>query len=373
MPYVLLYEYDVMGTAMIGMDKFKPNNEYDFTNIPLYSKQILWADYIVFPFSVQNLSPLYDNIRYINPEVKIVYNVDFNFYLLGKTHPLHEKFNNEETITVLEDNIFFADLCLTTNMELSKYLAKKFSDELNETKYKGIESNVEIATLPLLIDEPLIMENIEQSKTPPTPPTPPAPATENTENAENVEPIAETLKVGIIASNYTWEDLNSYKEQFKEAQEKFGDKVTFHVIGYDGIDLKTKKNCFPADFKFEYIKPCTIIHYYKQLKSLELDLVFIPLRKNDFNETSENYNKMLEAGLFNIPVMVTDMFPYNQIVKDAENGIILKNKKDFVLKLEHFLTAKDELKRIGLGANQFIKENFLYSEMTIGIYDDILS
>ena len=52
---------------------------------------------------------------------------------------------------------------------------------------------------------------------------------------------------------------------------------------------------------------------------------------------------MLEAGLFNIPVMVTDMFPYNQIVKDAENGIILKNKKDFVLKLEHFLTAKDEL------------------------------
>lgn len=368
MPYILLYEYDVMGTAMIGMDKFKPNNEYDFTNIPLYSKQILWADYIIFPFSVQNLSPLYENIRYINPEVKIVYNVDFNFYLLGKTHPLHDKFNNEETISVLEDNIFFADLCLTTNMELSKYLAKKFSDELNETKYKGIESNVEIATLPLLIDEPLIMENIEQSK--PAPTTPPTPATEN---SEKVEPASESLKIGIIASNYTWEDLNSYKEQLKEAQEKFGDKVTFHVIGYDGIDLKTKKNCFPTDFKFEYIKPCTIIHYYKQLKSLELDLVFIPLRKNDFNETSENYNKMLEAGLFNIPVMVSDIFPYNQIIKDAENGIILKNKKDFVLKLEHFLTAKDELKRIGLGANQFIKENFLYSEMTIGIYDDILS
>ena len=104
-----------------------------------------------------------------------------------------------------------------------------------------------------------------------------------------------------------------------------------------------------------------------------MDLIFIPLRKNDFNKTSENYNKMLEAGLFNIPVMVTDMFPYNQMIKDAQNGIILKDKKDFILKLEHFLTAKHELKRIGLGANQFIKQNFLYSEMTIGIYDDILS
>ena len=81
MPYILLYEYDIMGTAIIGLDKFKQNNEYDFTKIPLYSKQILWADFIVFPFSIQNLSPLYENIRYINPEVKIVYNVDFNYYL----------------------------------------------------------------------------------------------------------------------------------------------------------------------------------------------------------------------------------------------------------------------------------------------------
>ena len=124
----------------------------------------MWADFIVFPFSVQNLSPLYENIRYINPEVKIVYNVDFNYYLLGKTHPLYEQFNNEESKSILEDNIFFADLCVTTNQELSKFLAKKFEEELNETKYRGIESNVEIATLPLLIDEDLIMENFEKVK-----------------------------------------------------------------------------------------------------------------------------------------------------------------------------------------------------------------
>jgi len=384
MPYILLYEFDVMGTAIIGMDKFKPNNEYDFTNIPLYSKQILWADYIVFPFSAQNLSPLYENIRYINPEVKIVYNVDFNFYLLGKTHPLFDKFNNEESISILEDNIFFADLCLTTNQELSKYLAEKFSKELNETKYKDIESNVEIATLPLLIDEQLIMENFENVK----------PAPKNSELEKNIEnptdisnenvenqPKDETekaeeepipLKVGIIASNYTWEDISSYKEQFKEIQEKLGNKVVFYVLGYDGIDLKTNKNCFPTDFKFEYIKPCTIIHYFKQLYALELDLVFIPLRKNDFNETSENYNKFLEAGIFSIPVMVIDSFPYNQLIKDGENGIILKNKKDFLIKLEHYIQNKQELVDIGINAFNFIQDNFSYSEYTIGIFDDIL-
>lgn len=377
MPYILMYEYDVMGTAMIGMDKFKPNNEYDFTNIPLYSKQILWADYIIFPFSIQNLSPLYENIRYINPEVKIVYNVDFNFYLLGKSHPLHDKFNNEEVISILEDNIFFSDLCLTTNKNLSEYLSNKFSEELNETKYKDIESNVEIATLPILIDEPLIMENIEQVKNTPK-------ETKNTSSDESLNEskkdspeenvnVEDKLKIGIVASNYTWEDLNSYKEQFKELQDKFGDKITFYVIGYDGIDLKTKKSCFPSGFNFEYIKPCTIIHYYKQLKSLNLDLLFIPLRKIEFNETSENYNKFLESSLFNIPIIVSDVFPYNQIINDGDNGILMKNKKDLIIKIESFLNAKHDLKRIGSNACDFVKKHFLYNESTIGIFDNLLS
>ena len=412
MPYILLYEYDIMGTAIIGLDKFKQNNEYDFTKIPLYSKQILWADFIVFPFSIQNLSPLYENIRYINPEVKIVYNVDFNYYLLGKTHPLYEQFNNEESKSILEDNIFFADLCVTTNQELSKFLAKKFEEELNETKYRGIESNVEIATLPLLIDEDLIMENFEKVKPNIDSDSDAIPDEEeiyeeeidevevldeveeiekeidvkNIENTDSIdttnegtESTAEEVKaiqpinVGIIASNYTWEDLNSYREQFKEVNDKLGENIIFYVIGYDGIDLKTNKNCFPSDFKFEYIKPCTIIHYFKQIHSLNLDLLFIPLRKNDFNETSENYNKMLEASLFNVPVMVADVFPYNKLLVDGENGIILKNKKDVVSKLNFFLENPTELKRMGENANKFVKENFSYSEYTIGIFDEILS
>ena len=50
MPYILLYEYDVMGTAMIGMDKFKPNNEYDFTNIPLTQNKFFGQTILYFLF-----------------------------------------------------------------------------------------------------------------------------------------------------------------------------------------------------------------------------------------------------------------------------------------------------------------------------------
>lgn len=382
MPYCLLYEYDQMGTAIIGIDKYNPNNEYQFTNIPLYSKQILWADFIVFPFCKQNLAPLYDMMRCINPSVKIVFNVDFNYYLLGTNHPLKKQFSNEEIIGFIEDNIFYSDICLTTNNNLSEYLVAKFEKELNESKYKDIESNVEIATIPLLIDEDLVLENLDSEEKFKTPES-----NENSEQSEtpqetvNAENEAETIKtddkksfrVGIVASNYTWQDLNSYKEQFKEAKEKFGDNITFVMIGFDGIDLNTKKSCFTSDFTFEYVKPCSIIHYYKQLKELNLDLMFIPLIKNEFNETSENYNKLLEASLFNIPVMVLDTFPYNRIITDMENGVLIKGKKDFVLKLDFCISNQEKLKQIGVSSNNFIKQNFSYNEKTITIFEDIFS
>lgn len=381
MPYCLLYEYDQMGTAIIGIEKYNPNNEYQFTNIPLYSKQILWADFIVFPFCKQNLAPLYDMMRCINPSVKIVFNVDFNYYLLGTNHPLKKQFSNEEIIGFIEDNIFFSDICLTTNNNLSEFLVNKFENELNENKYKDIESNVEIATLPLLIDETLIWENLdseEKFKKDSEEEEKETPSTENIEieknEAENVEQTnKESFRVGIIASGYTWQDLNSYKEQFKEAKDKFGDNITFVMIGFDGVDLNTKKSCFTSDFTFEYVKPCSIIHYYKQLKDLNLDLVFIPLIKNQFNETSENYNKLLECSLFSIPVMVLDTFPYNLIITDMENGILIKGKKDFVLKLEFCMSNRDKLKQIGESCNQFIRQNFSYNEKTITIFEDIFS
>ena len=82
---------------------------------------------------------------------------------------------------------------------------------------------------------------------------------------------------------------------------------------------------------------------------------------------------MLEASLFNVPVMVADVFPYNKLLVDGENGIILKNKNDMVSKLNFFLENPTELKRMGINANKFVKENFSYSEYTIGIFDEILS
>jgi len=352
LPYLFMYEYNAWATAITGIDRYKPYKEYEPIKIPLNSLQILWADYVVFPFTFDDLTESYKNLRKINPSINIVFNVDFNYYELSKNHFLFKDFQNRNATENIEKNIFYSDLTLTTNTKLTEVILDKFK-ELSESKFKDEKSYVSIGTLPLLIDTEIILENIEKSTQQLT--------------LEEQKP----LRVGIIATNYTWEDLTSYKEQFNKVQKELGEKVKFFVFGFDGIDYQTGKSCFPEGFVFEHIKPSTIVHYFKQLRNLQLDLLFIPLRKNTFNETSENYNKFLEAGLFNVPTMVYDIFPYNQIIKNGDNGVLLSKKDDFIERLKFFVENKNELKRMGQSVNKFIYENFNVNEQSIAFIDDI--
>jgi glycosyltransferase involved in cell wall biosynthesis len=355
LPYIVMFEFDVWGTAITSLEKYKPNKEYEYVDVALNSRQILWADYIVFPFTHQDLKGLFEKVREINPDIKIVFNVDFNYYLLPKKHPLYDEFESEEIKSTIEDNIFYSDITLVTNSKLSEYLVDKFKNELNEKKYKDKVSKVEIGTFPILLDTDIILENIQDEDEEP----------EESKNDSNA------LRVGIVATNYTWEDINSYKDLFKQVKEKLKEKIQFVLIGFDGIDNKTQKNAFPSGMDLEIIKPCTIIHYYKQLKNLKLDLMFIPLRNTEFNQTSENYNKYLEAGLFEIPVMVYDVFPYSEIIKNGNNGIILQKKNEFLEKLEFFEDKRDELKRMGKTAKELIANNFIYDKDNLPIIDNI--
>lgn len=352
LPYLSMYEYNAWATAITGIDKYKPLNEYEPIKIPLNSMQILWADYVVFPFTFDDLTESYKNLRKINPSINIVFNVDFNYYELSKNHTVFKDFQSRNAVDNIEKNIFNSDLTLTTNTKLNEVLLEKLK-EISETKFKDQESYVSIGTFPLFIDTEIIFENIE------------------TKIQQLTLEELNQLRVGIVATNYTWEDLTSYKEQFNKIQNELGNKVKFFVFGFDGIDNQTGKSCFPEGFNFEIVKPSTIVHYYKQLRNLQLDALFVPLRKNTFNETSENYNKFLEAGMFEVPTIVYDIFPYNQIIKNGDNGVLLSKKDDLIERLKFFSENKNELKRMGKSANKFVLENFSLTEQRVALIDDI--
>ncbi len=163
LPYFALAGNPKIKTAIQHISKF--GNEAQWIGgkeTQLTDEQITWASIIVFPFTSQPLvSEIYKRIRLINPYAKIIYQVDFNYYELSPKHLAYPIFTDPFILSEVENNAFYADVILTSNIELSRYLHEKFSDMVLVGKYKGKNSNVKIACQPLFVSEQLMLENID--------------------------------------------------------------------------------------------------------------------------------------------------------------------------------------------------------------------
>lgn len=515
LPFFSFYNERVF-TAITGLTKYDPYEQIVKIDAVLQSNEIQWADYIVFPFTTQDLSKqygFYEAVREVNPNCKIVFYVDFNFYLLPDEHPHKELFEFPTIMDSTEKNILFADICLTNNYLLRNYLLDKFT-ELADTKYQDVEDiPVKFANINYLIDEAIVTQNLDfelqkssfvtkkdivkkvaevaeeikkddlilnqdkavkldnQQKTPKRiivkttkvvadksidvnkvqdvklkirgyeqpaatndnnvavvdeikpvdviqpiiPETKTGDTVNNTEVINSVPPTAEAesaqppvvdtptpveetattvetpvevaapmgtpiaiipqaqlsyvqlprkYRIGIICSPSGLGDIKYYNEEFQKINERYGENVSLIFIGYD---YEKDKNKTLEGVTFEYIKPVSIIHYFKQLQSLELDLVIVPLRKNNFNLTSECINKFLECGIFKIPIIVEDIFPYNIILRNQLNGFTYKGKENLIPELDIVLCNYDLMRAVGDAARKSVLINYSYTENNIDL------
>ena len=162
LPYFGMFSENVK-TSILNISKYNQKEQLLDLDINLTTKEIFWADFIVFPFTVQNLSVgqlnLYDFIRSINTQCKIVYSVDFNYYELSNLHPYKSIFN-EKSIQSVENNIWKSDMCLITNMPLRDYLLDKMK-ELSKGRMKGVPTAAGIVCMPFYIDSEIVKQNID--------------------------------------------------------------------------------------------------------------------------------------------------------------------------------------------------------------------
>lgn len=196
---------------------------------------------------------------------------------------------------------------------------------------------------------------------------------ENQQN-ESVEQKNEVkkraLRIGVIVNGFNLEDIKFYNEQFKRINKLYKDKVKLVFFGYD----PEQDNLNALDgVNYEFVKPVSIIHYFKQLKALNIDLLFIPLIQNVFNITSENYNKYMELGIYSIPVIAPDIYPYNTVIRDKQNGFIFGKREDFISYLVELLSKNIGLIRLcGNHANEEVLKVFNYSEANMDIISKII-
>lgn len=349
LPYIIMNEYDIWETAITNIQAFDKDRPFA-VNSALNSKMILWADVIVIPFTTQELLPIYKTIRRINPECLIVFNIDFNFYLLKKTHAYYDIFKNEDIITSVEDNIRYSDITLTINENLTKFIFEKF-DGYDTGKYQDVENIWKIMTFPMFIDVDVVMYNVELK---------------NPNKKEDTK-----FRIGIVATENYAEDIASFSEQINQTNELFGDKIQWVVIGFNGD--YNGHNCMPNHEKVEFIKPCTIVHYYKTLRNANLDCAFIPLIDNKYNQTSEGYNKLLEFWMLQIPVISSNVYPYNAIIEHEKNGFLLHKKDDLKTHIQTIVensTKKNEVQRY---AYNYFYDTFTFHEGNIPIIDEMFN
>jgi glycosyltransferase involved in cell wall biosynthesis len=442
-------------TNISGLEKYNPIRQLLDVQVPLTSIQILRSDFIVFPFTTQPiatqpaLKSVYEQLRDINPAIKLVYHIDFNFYLLDKSHPYHSYFP-KQVIEDIEDNIFYSDITLVTNVRLQEFLTDKFR-ELKTTKYKNFQrtdqhgnpTEFRIGCVPLFMDEEVLTENVdvdfEDEQAPIV--TTPEPAANNP-TAMEVQPVIQKpiepqplvkakkifdvlnksliaskiikssekiisglesaaneiekllmpkkevapkkaklkeeqseensekekpLRVGIIATDNYFADLIEWKKTLQQLNSIYKSKITIVIFGLHQVEANKLKN----GLNFEYHPPVSIIHYFKKLKSLDLDLLLIPLRDNEYNQTSENYNKFIEASLFKIPVAATDIFPYNQLIENNVNGFLLPEKTNIIDLIEATINDRPLLKEVGESAYKYCSENLSYTESAIQVLYEI--
>lgn len=326
--FPFFYLYDVQNniinfsTALTGLDKYDKNLQIASLHTRLTDEQIEWADVIFYPFTGEDLSDEYKRIK--EKEKTICFNVDLNFYELPQDHPLKNIFI-EPVIKNIEHNICNADYTITSNSNLQKYLAEK--------KYKG-KPKTKFAYIPYFLGGDIVNSDIEadnamlqllKNTTEKNPSKIKVQSKGKKRNQviskDNI--VHEPINIGIVYSDLI--DYTPFLDTFKKLN-KLG-YVTLVFIGYDP-DKQEKDKFF--GLSYSYVKNCSVKFYYKLIYNLKLDFCFIPLEDNIYNCSSENINRFLECGIFGVPVIAPDMYPYNSVLYDTTNGFLYKDKKDII-------------------------------------------
>ena len=168
--------------------------------------------------------------------------------------------------------------------------------------------------------------------------------------------------IGVIINETNAEDVAYYNDEFRQINKMYKDKVKLLFLGYKP---DSDKHDILNGVDYEYVKPVSIIHYFKQVKACEINLLFIPIIPNTYNVTSENYNKYLEASLLSIPIITEGIYPYMKLITNDSNGFVYKGKQEFIKMLEFILSRPKGISLIrecGKKANSMVMNEFNYSK-----------
>ncbi|MDW3191997.1 MAG: glycosyltransferase [Cytophagales bacterium] len=335
-----------------GIHSWDFNKQFDDYDSPVDERLIQWAHYIVLPTIFTDVEYIIRALLEINDDLKFVMDLDQNFHQIPKDHPDHDKISTEMKKQLLK-NISRMDLMTGALEELLDYY-----DSLLEKHFPN--STVFLEYLPNLIST-LTYEEIE-------PPRKGNQGRKRINNSASWRPTSETVRIGLIGSLASAEDILNILESLRAIQNKYCEKVEFIFFGWDG-QLKGENKL--VDLKFKYVKSVSFTDYINILKDLSLDIALLPLRDISFNTKGKSAIKYFELSVFRIPVIASSVAPYSKVIKHEETGLLVKEPEQWTTAMDSLIQNERFRKRIGKAASRAVWRMNAYNDANIGLYQSV--
>ncbi len=314
-------------------DFTKNFEEYDN---PVDERLIAWAHYVVLPTILTDISYILRSFLTRNPKLQFVMDMDCNFHALPKGHPQHAKISPQAR------GQFLANLA---RMDVISGASEDLLDYYNALLQKyHPESTVILEYIPNLL-------SIGSSAKTPS------------------DKTQEKVRIGIPCNATSAKDILSIADVLTEIQTAYPDKIEWVFFGWDGKlpgGGEPLKSLQPA-----IIPAVSFLDYFDTLQGLNLDIALLPLRNIPFNTHGKSYIRYLELSACQVPVIASNLSPYNQVIGHKENGLLASTKDEWAAALHALLDDAQLRKLIARNAQRYVDTHFRLYEDTRWIYTDM--
>ncbi len=323
-----------------SIHKWDFNKQFEDYDNSADEKLIRWADYVVLPNMFSDITYLMKALKAKNNSLEFVMDLDQNLHVIPKEHLDYSKITAEAK-TQLLSNIAKMDMVTGASEGLLEYY-----DRLIERDYPNSEVAMEF--IPNLVSQ---------------------------FGYQEAEPLnkneTDKVRIGIIGTGATAYDTLTIVDVLKELTKKHKDKVELILFGWNG-KLPHKKEPL-KDIPFTYVKSVSFLDYFDQLNKLQLDIALLPSKKIPYNTHGKSFIKVLEFAVYAIPVVASNLPPYDEVIENKETGFLVSTPKQWITVIDRLIEDKKLRDRIGKSALKEVWRNFSFTNQSIQIYQEIFN
>lgn len=313
-PAIQLNRTDTHAAIVTHIHPWDFTKTFDDYDTPVDQRLIDWAHYVVLPGLTSAIGYILRAFRRQNPSVRFVMDIDRNLHELPVMHPDYPKVHQKQKEQFLL-NLSLMDIVTGASEGLLDYY-----QELLDIHYP--DSVVRLDYLP---DLPTQYRS-ERRETAP----------ENTK-----------VRIGIPLSPSCWYNILPVLNIFYRYHIQNPQGIQWVIFGWDG-KLPAGED-ISAPFSPQHVRPVHFLDYYHAIEQLNLDLAVLPLKNLRYNTHGKSFVQYLELSMMGIPVIASDLSPYNQIINHKENGLLAGSPQEWLEALD--LLVNDNQYRHLLGRN----------------------